>query len=185
MMTKYQYMSELTHLLKNVPEPIRKEWLYDYDMHFQLAAQNGQSEAEAALELGDPRTVAAELLLSYRVGQAETRNDFGGLSRAVFATVGMGLFNVIFVIGPYLGLAAVLLALWVSAGALAIAGIATVIESVWIGTFSYMQALSLGLICCSLSILSVLGLRVLTKLFFTATLKYLKFNTRIVRGKSQ
>lgn len=185
MTTRDQYMNELERLLKNVPEQVRKEWLIDYYIHFQQAVENGQSEEEAARELGDPRSIAGELLLSYRVDQVETNKSFRGLSRAVFATVSLGLFNIIFIIGPYLALAAVLLALWVSAAAMALTGIVTVIESVWTGSFTLAQALSIGLICCSLALLFVLGLKVLTKKFFEVTLKYLKFNTRIVRGNTK
>ncbi|WP_029192245.1 HAAS signaling domain-containing protein [Paenibacillus harenae] len=185
MRTRDGYMLELERLLQAIPEEQRREWLYDYYMHFEMAAQNGQSEEEAAKELGDPRQIANELLLSYRVVQAESSNSFGGLSRAVFATFGMGLFNLIFVIGPYIAVAAVILALWVSAAAFAIAGIGTIVESVWIGTFTLGQAFSLGLICCSLSILLGVGMNVLTKKFFAWTLQYLKFNTRVIRGKSK
>lgn len=185
MITRDSYMLELESLLKVIPEAQRKEWLYDYYIHFQQAVENGQTEADAARELGDPKVIANELLLSYRVTQAETNNSFGKLSRAVFATVSLGLFNIIFVIGPYLGLAAVLLALWVSAAALALAGIVTVAESLWSGTFTIAQAVSVGLICCSLAILLSVALKVLTKQFFAITLKYLKFNTRIVRGNTK
>lgn len=185
MMTRDQYMRELDRLLIKVPEPLRKEWMYDYYIHFEQAQKNGQSEHDAAMELGDPRMVANELLLGYHVEQAESRPSFGKLSRAVFATAGLGLFNIIFVMGPYIAIAAVLLSLWVAAGALAVAGIVAVVESVWNQTFSLTQALSLGLICCSLAILLGVGLRSLTKMFFTATLKYLKFNTRVIKGNQQ
>lgn len=181
-MTRDGYMRELERLLNKVPEPLRREWLFDYYNHFQQAHENGQSEQDAAIELGDPRMIANELLLNYHVEQAETKNSFGKLSRAVFSTVGLGLFNVIFVLGPYIGIAAVLFSLWATVGAMAIIGIVTVIDSVWSQSFTLAQALSLGLICVSLAILLGIGLKVLTKLFFTATLKYLKFNTRVIKG---
>ncbi|NIK78415.1 putative membrane protein [Paenibacillus castaneae] len=180
-----QYMNELEGLLMKVPEQVRKEWLYDYYIHFQQAHENGQTEEEAARELGDPRLIAGELLLGYRVDQAESNNSFSKLSRAVFATVSLGLFNIIFILGPYLALAAVLLALWAVAVAVGLAGVGIVIESLWNGTFNIAQALTLGLISCSITILLIIGLNALTKAFFKMTLKYLKFNTRIVRGNQK
>lgn len=185
MMTRDSYMRELDRLLSKVPEPIRKEWLYDYYIHFEQAHENGQTEQEAALELGDPRTIANELLLGYRVEQAESTPSFGKLSKAVFATVGLGLFNIIFILGPYIAIAAVLLSLWVCVLAMAIAAIAIVVESVTIGSFSLGQALSVGLVCIALALLLGIGLKVLTRSFFAVTLKYLKFNTRVMRGSSK
>ncbi|CAM3979441.1 DUF1700 domain-containing protein [Paenibacillus alkaliterrae] len=185
MRTRDSYMMELDHLLRVIPEPQRKEWLYDYYLHFEQAAQNGQSEEEAARELGDPRSIASELLLGYRVDQAETNNSFGKLSRAVFATVSLGLFNIIFILGPYLALAAILLALWATAVAIGVAGIGIVFESLWNGTFSMAQALAVGLISSSITILLIVGLKSLTTSFYKMTLKYLKFNTRILRGNSK
>ncbi|WP_052350587.1 HAAS signaling domain-containing protein [Paenibacillus gorillae] len=180
--TRESYMKELESLLQKVPEPLRKEWLYDYYIHFQQAYENGQTEQEAAAELGDPRLIANELLLSYRVAQAESKNSVGNLSRAVFATAGMGLFNLIFVLGPYIGVAGVLFSLWGTTAALALAGLAIVIDSQWNGTFSIGQAVSLGLICLSLSMLMGVGVLKLTRMFTAATLKYLQFNTRVIRG---
>lgn len=184
-MTKHSYMKELDRLLRNVSEEQRKEWLYDYYLHFEQAARNGQSEEEAALELGDPRQIAGELLLGYRVEQAESSKTYRGLSRAVFATVSLGLFNLIFIIGPYVALAAVLLSLWAVAASIAVAGLATIVDSFWVETFTKPQALSLALICWSLSILLAIGLKLLTSKFYSMTLKYLKFNTRVVRGNSK
>src|SRR5262245_61300681 len=137
------YMNELERLLASVPEPVRREWLYDYYSHFELAAENGQSEEAAARELGDPRTVAKELLLGYRVEQAETHGSFRTLSRAVFATVGLGLFNIIFILGPYVAIAAVLLALWASAAAFSVAAVAAVADSIWNETFTMPQVMSM------------------------------------------
>lgn len=182
MTTRDYYMRELESMLMDIPEAQRKEWLFDYYLHFQQAAENGQTEEEAARQLGDPRLIANELLLSYRVVEAETGRSFGKLSKAVFATVSLGLFNIIFVLGPYIALAAVLLSLWVVAAAFGIAGIGIVIESMWVGSFTKLQAGSVALVCLSITLLLFIGLKALTRLFFSATLKYLKFNTRLVRG---
>ncbi len=182
MMTRAQFMNELKRLLMKIPEPQRKEWLYDYEQHFIQASLNGQSEAEAAAELGEPRMIAAELMLGYRVAKAESGRQFSGLSRAVFATISLGMFNLIFVIGPYVAVAGVLFALWAVAAAIGLSAIAAIVESLWSGSFTIPQALSIALVLGSLSFLLGAALKSLTRLFFTATLKYLKWNTRLVKG---
>lgn len=184
-MTKQSYMNELERLLRAVPEAQRREWLYDYSLHFDQAVQHGQTEEEAARELGDPRLIAGELMLGYRVEQVETSSSYKGLSRAVFTTISLGFFNLIFVIGPYIALAGVLFALWAVTIAIAAVGFATIYDSVWVGSYTMQQAVSLALVSWGLAILLAVGLRLLTRKFFAMTLKYLKFNTRMIRGKSK
>ncbi|MGG1637179.1 DUF1700 domain-containing protein [Paenibacillus sp. FSL K6-3182] len=185
MTTRDRYMLELESMLKVIPEPQRKEWLYDYYLHFQQAVENGQTEEQAASELGDPRMIANEMLLGYRVNQAETNKGFGKLSKAVFATASLGLFNIIFVLGPYLALASVIVALWAAALGIGVGGIGIMAESLWNGTFTKPQALTIGLITSSITILLIIGLKALTTSFYKMTLKYLKFNTRIVKGNNK
>ncbi|MFF2480812.1 HAAS signaling domain-containing protein [Paenibacillus sp. NPDC058071] len=182
MSIREQYMLELEGLLKEVPAQLRQEWLYDYYNHFEQANKNGQTEAEAAMELGDPRTIAYELLLGFRVEQAERSKSFAKLSKAVFATMGIGFFNVIFVLVPYIALCALLLALWMTAVALAAGSIIVTIDSVNSGAFTLQQALSLGLIGLGLAMLLAVWLFKLTRKFFAVTLKYLKYNRKLMRG---
>jgi len=181
-MTRESYMRELEHLLAKVPEKTRREWLYDYYQHFQQAQENGQAEEEAAMELGDPKMIANELLFGYRIEQAETTNSFGKLSKSVFATAGLGLFNIVFVLGPYIAIAAVLVSLWAVAASLALAGVAVIVDCVWVQTFTMAQATSLALIFFALALLLGIALKALTKGYFNMTLKYLKFNTRMIKG---
>lgn len=182
-----RYMFELESMLKDIPEAQRKEWLYDYYIHFQQAYENGQSEEEAARELGDPRLIANELLQGYTMkgtsmdGTWGREGARGGGLKSIIVLIGVAFLNLL-VIGPYLGLAAVLLSLWVCAAALFIAGAVTVIESLGVSSFTIIQAASIGLICTSLTILASLGLKVLTVKFCSITLKYVQYNLRLVRG---
>lgn len=185
MTTRDRYMLELEGMLTIIPEQQRKEWLYDYYIHFQQAVENGQSEEDAALELGDPKLIANEILLGYRVDQAESTSSFGKLSKAVFATVSLGLFNIIFILGPYLALAAVILSLWAVAASIGLAGLVIIAESLVNETFSMPQALTVSIITTAIAILLFIGLKALTASFYKMTLKYLKFNTRMVKGNNK
>lgn len=183
-MIKEHYLKQLDDLLHEVPPEIRREWLYDYELHFQLAAEHGKSEEQAAAELGDPRVVAKELMLGYRVHQANARQNPVSVSKAVFAAVSLGFFNLIFVLGPYLALSAVLLALWVCAAALAIAGGAAIIEAIQpMGAFTMPQALSICSLLVGLSLLVMAGLHRLTRGFMAMTVKYLNWNSRMIKEK--
>lgn len=181
-MIRNQYLQQLWELLSPVPERIRREWMYDYEEHFRMAAEHGRSEAEAAHELGDPRLIAKELLLTYRVDQAETKSGSVTLvSRAVLAAVSLGFFNLIFVLGPYVALLGVLVALWASAFAVGVSSLAAIYEGMFGGGVTMTQGIFIAMVLLGAGMLLGAGTHWLTKAFMKLTLAYLKFNSRMIR----
>ncbi|MFB9325872.1 hypothetical protein ACFFSY_08020 [Paenibacillus aurantiacus] len=180
-----QYLQQLWDLLAPVPEGQRKEWMYDYEEHFRMAAAQGRSDAEAASELGDPRQIARELLLGYRVEEAARSGRISSVSRAVLTTVSMGFFNLIFVLGPYVGLLAVILALWVVVGALALSSLYAVYEGLFGEAFNRVQGAFIAMTLIGLSMLAGAGMKVVTRGFMRMTVNYLKFNSRIIGGRAK
>ncbi|MBB3112212.1 putative membrane protein [Paenibacillus phyllosphaerae] len=185
MRVREQYLNQLWQLLSPVPEPLRKEWMYDYEEHFRAAAEQGRSEEAAAAELGDPRIIARELLLGYRVEQAEKSGKVGSVSRAVFATVGMGFVNLVFVLGPYLALLGVVLALWAVVAALAIGAVVAVIEGLNGEAFNRVQGTFIAMTLIGLAMLSGAGMKSMTRGVMQMTIRYLKFNGRIIGGSKR
>ncbi|PZD95457.1 hypothetical protein DNH61_13055 [Paenibacillus sambharensis] len=181
-MNRQMYMQELNRLLAVVPEPQRAEWLYDYELHFEMAAENGVAEEQAAAELGDPRLIAKELMLGYRVNQAEDKRNVVSVSRAVFASVGLGFFNLVFVLGPFIAVLGVLIALWAVSGAFLLVAVACIWEGYRGEMFSTGQGFSLAAVSCGLGLLTGTGTLALSRGFMKMTLTYLRFNTRLVRG---
>lgn len=181
-MNREMYMRELDRLLAAVPEHIRAEWLYDYDMHFRMEAERGVPEEQTAYALGDPRIIAGELLLGYRVREAETRQNVVSVSRAVFATLGVGFFNLVFVLGPFFALLGVLICCWAVAAALFACGMVAVLEGFYGDIFNWQQSVSIASALFGLGILAGTASLWATRGFFRLTLKYLKFNTRLVKG---
>ena len=70
--------------------------------------ENGKTEEEIAFSLGDPRILAKQFSASYAVQRAESSTSVNNILRAVLAVVGLGFFNLVFVLGPFLGLVGVL-----------------------------------------------------------------------------
>ncbi|SEO40328.1 HAAS domain-containing protein [Paenibacillus sp. OV219] len=185
-MIRNQYLQQLWELLAPVPERIRREWMYDYEEHFRMAAEHGKSEVEAAHELGDPRLIAKELLLTYRVDQAETKSGSITLvSRAVLAAVSLGFFNLIFVLGPYVALLGVLVALWATAIGVGLSSLMALYEGVYGGGVTMTQGIFIAMVLLGLGMLIGAGTQWLTKAFLKMTLAYLKFNSRVIRVKKK
>ncbi|SFT20223.1 HAAS domain-containing protein [Paenibacillus sp. BC26] len=183
-MIREQYLGQLWELLSPVPEPLRREWMYDYEEHFRMAAEHGRSEVEAANELGDPRLIAKELMLNYRVDQASNKSGSITLvSRAVLAAVSLGFFNLVFVLGPYVALLGVLVAIWATAIAVGLSSVMAIYEGAYGGGITLLQGTFLSMVLIALGMLIGAGAHWLTRAFAKMTLSYLKFNSRVIRVK--
>ncbi|QHW31607.1 DUF1700 domain-containing protein [Paenibacillus rhizovicinus] len=181
-MIREQYLGHLWELLAPVPEKQRREWMYDYEEHFRVSAELGRSEEEAASELGDPRLIAKELLLNYRVEQADKKKGSITLvSRAVFAAVSLGFFNLVFVLGPFCAVLGVLVALWATSLAVAVSSLMVMYEGLFGEAVTSVQASFIALALIGLGMLLGAGTHWLTRAFAKLTLQYLKFNSKVIR----
>lgn len=61
-MNKQEFIETLRHYLVSLPVDERNELLRDYEAHFIYGQQYGKSEAEIARELGDPLTLARDIV---------------------------------------------------------------------------------------------------------------------------
>jgi uncharacterized membrane protein len=147
--------------------------------------------------LGDPTTLSKQIRASAKVKKAETSYSAGNIIRAVLATAGLGLFNIIFIAGPFFGLIGALIGLYAAAVSVFAAGILGIISGLvfWANPHFLDQcvsmgihpvaALLLGISCACFGILFVIACGYLTKWFYIGTLKYLKMNLKVITGDKE
>ena len=193
-MNRQEFINTLKPQLNQLAAADRDEIIYDYEEHFRIGLEEGKSEEEISTSLGDPRSLAKHFNVDYLVKRAEEDTSVSNTLKAVLATLGLGFFNLVFVLGPFLGLAGALFGLFVAAGAIIISGIAVFAATIAgpalpiaiDSTFALFVSpaatffISIGLIC--LGLLFLIGDIYLAKYFFTGTVKYLKYNVKIIRG---
>ncbi|CQR52992.1 HAAS signaling domain-containing protein [Paenibacillus riograndensis] len=183
-MTQEQFLTQLRELMNPIPEPLRSEWIFDYEEHFRQAVEEGLREEQITEELGDPRQLAKEMVLAYRVNQAESSNGrLAPVSRVVFAMVGLGLFNLVFVLAPYIMLLAVLLVCWTSAAASGLVALTAIYEGVIGDAFTPVQGVFVAVMLLGAGMLLGAFSRWLTMAVSRMTLRYLKFNSKVMRVK--
>lgn len=188
-MTKNEFLDQLDSLLAEIPLEDRNDILYDYDEHFRIGIENGKSEEEIATSLGDIRVIAKQFKTDYKIKHAEINPSAGNAFRAVLATAGMGFFNLVFVLGPFLALLGLMIALFASAAAIFISGIG-LFAGIFISplfpslvsmpvntTFSLFA--SIGLTC--FGALFFISDCYLARFFYKITMKYLKWNIEIIK----
>lgn len=188
MSTRHQYLQTLEQELRDVPEPLRREWLADYAEHFRIAYENGQPEADICRELGDPRVIARELLLNNRFERAKKDGSFVQLVRAILVGTSLGLFNLIFVLAPFLVMSVLVVVMWV----VDFAFFAGALYAAWLGAFGDanvgdgrqfhgITGFSASFILVGLAIIVlVVGQRV-TKGFVRGAARYLQANRKLLR----
>jgi uncharacterized membrane protein len=190
-MNKKEFINKLSSYLGGIPAEDKKDVIGDFEEHFKEGIADGRKEEDIAEALGDPRVLANQFKASILVYQAEKTTSPLNITRAVFATLGLGFFNLIFVLGPFVVTVCVLIALFACAVALAAAGITVFFGTIFGPLFpQYVSTLinpaaaifgSAGVTC--LGILFFIGDMYLGKLFYKLFLKYIKFNIRIITGR--
>jgi uncharacterized membrane protein len=196
-MGKNDFLTKLAALLSRVPEHDRKEMLYDYEEHFEIGLAKGKSEAEIIAELGDPHVIVRDLLADYRLGKLEKENPQAltlqryndiqktpSIGRAIGASIGLGFFNLIFIVGPVAGLFAAYVALC------AVSFVLTVLPLAIMGSYFFGYSYEtfavnffVSLTSFSLGGLMGIGMIYIGRFFRKTIFNYIKFNVRVVKGE--
>jgi len=190
-MNKKEFLGRLSELIKDIPEEEKKDILFDYEEHFRIGLEKGRKEEEIAASLGDPKVIAKQSRASCILKEAEKTTSASNIIRAIFAAVGLGFFNLVIVLGPAIGLIGILVALFASAFAITVSGVAllfgTLIGPVFAWNvyipFTAVVSIPLGIGLTALGLLSLIGVFYLTKFFYKLSIGYLKMNLQIITNR--
>lgn len=122
-MTKQQYLDALRQAMTGLPPETVAKTLAYYEQRFIDGLVAGQSEAEVYQGLDEPRKIAMTLRASAHLNAFEQKKTPFNLARALVSFVGLAIFNLFMVI-PALVYASLLGAIYVSAFAFYIGGVA-------------------------------------------------------------
>jgi uncharacterized membrane protein len=190
-MNKERFMAELRRSLRRMSEKEKEEILYDYEEHFRNGAAEGRTEEQISQALGNPRTLGT----SYTIDSLLEAPAEGGtvtvasVVRAVFASLGLTFFNAIFVLGPFLGLVAVMISLWAVVLSLAVSGVGVclaplgaLVAPAYITTGGLNPGLLVfaGIALAGLGVLAGIGMWQLSRLFVKMIAAWVRLNARLV-----
>jgi uncharacterized membrane protein len=203
-MSKTDYFKELTYRLRGLPERERQNILSVYEELFQKAIENGKREEDIADSLGYPRipqwegpreTPGTPPAPNFRSEPAPEHRPYAmpyaspypskseSGFKAIIASIALGFFNLVFILGPFIGICGIILSLYATSVALLITPILSIIgnglsnsPSDWLLLgFSMMAMFGLGILLSAFTVW-------FSKLFFKLTGKYVRFNIKIIRG---
>lgn len=181
-MTKNQFLAELERHLNKLPKQELEDILRDYEEYFQNALSDGKTEQEIAKSLGSPKQLAKELLATHYIEEVEKSDSALNIARAIWAAVGLGFLNIIFILGPFIGIVATVASLWFSAFIFIITPLFVLIKAIFFTESFVWLDLFIAITLSGIGILFIIGLYYATALLKKWTIQYLKFNVAIVKG---
>ena len=190
-MQKDEYIRNLRKALSRLPESEREDIIADYEEHFSVGVSEGRDEADIAGALGDPRSLGREHAALFLVREAEIDPSARGLGRAVAATVGLGLFNLLVVLLPFLLLVLILILILVIGFSLACSGPLLTGYSV-LSLLGIMPSglsapplagvfFGIGLTSAGLFLMVITGW--LMRIFYRLGIRYLRWHISVITGK--
>jgi len=192
-MNKKEFLVNLSKHLRGIPGEDKKDIISDFEEHFDMGKREGRTEEDLAKSLGDPKILANQLRANIMVAQAEKETTAINITRAVFASLGLGFFNLIFILGPFIGILGIIAGLFAAAIGISAGGITGLLGTIFSPLFpEYFNLIvnpaagifaSIGVTC--FGVLFFIGDIYLTRGFFRLFIRYIKFNARIVTGRER
>ncbi|HLR40509.1 MAG TPA: DUF1700 domain-containing protein [Virgibacillus sp.] len=181
-MNKEQFLRSLDKSLKGLSSDERRDIMHDFEEHFAFGIEEGKTEKEIATSLGSPDKIAKELLAAYHLEKVETTATTGNMIRAVWAVIGLGFFNLVIVLGPFIALAGVVFGGWATAIAFVFSPILVLVNLlIYPETFAFFD-LFFSMVLSSIGLFIALGMFFVTRWLANGFVRYLQFNMKLVKG---
>ncbi|GAA0292802.1 putative membrane protein [Gracilibacillus halotolerans] len=181
-MNKENFLKSLNNSLQRLPSSEREDILQDFREHFDIGINEGKSEEEISKALGSPQQIAREMVVTYRLEQVEETTSTGNVLRAVWAVIGLGFFNLIIVLAPFLALAGFVFSGWLAGVSFVAAPILFLVNIIiYPEVFAFFE-LFFSLFLSGVGIFLIIGMYYATRWLMKGFVKYLNFNVKMVKG---
>ncbi|MFB0636362.1 hypothetical protein ACEPP6_13900 [Bacillus rugosus] len=181
-MNQELFLQELSKALKPLSEEERNEVLFDFKEHITEGMKEGRPEADIIREFGSPKQIAKELLQDVMETAPAEQRPKKNLFHMACSAIAISFLNLIFVLGPAIGLLGVFVGLCGAALALSVSPIIFVGMVLFQTNPHMVLEFFLSLVFGSLGLLSCIGLWYLGKRLYSMILLYIKYNLKLVTG---
>lgn len=191
-MNKNQFLDVLKYYLKDFNKADMEDILYDYEEHFRVGKEKGKSEYEIVEELGSPRDIANQYREASGMGKIDDNRHQKPIGTSIIIFIGLFLFNLIFVLGAYIGIAGGIIGICAAAFAITFSGAAIMFASIFGGLLgnyfttpditARIGIFFIGIGTVALGLLACIGMFYVVKFFAKITVKYVKWNIKTIRG---
>jgi uncharacterized membrane protein len=208
-MNKEEFFKTLDAAFTGFTWSEKKEIMYDYEKHFKIGLENGKTEEELIAELGDPEDIAnrykldsgnKKIILNEPVNKQytndykpykEDKSTIENVSISIIAVISLLIFNLIFILGPFIGLVGGIIGLFAGAISALAAGLGLTLGTIFAPFMPYFISLPenipatasilFGIGTTAFGALFLIGDCYIAKYFFIGTKKYINWNLSIIR----
>jgi len=189
-----EFIRVLKDRLKGTLDPVELDDIVsDYAEHFRMGKESGRTDEELWQSLGSPDDIAREIRAMHLVKRAESNRSCKNIIHAVLSTLGLGLFNLVVVLAPFLLLVLMLFVVFIIGVMTTFAGITGIIWSllqlaglsafsVW---YSPLAGVFISIGMTTTGLLMVIGDYYLARFFYRIGIQYLKWNIRVITGTEE
>ncbi len=192
---KKEFINVLRKGLSGLDKNERKDILLDYEIHFAEGIKQGKSEELICDDLGSPKEIGKLYKANIFIDEAGKNVSPNNIIKAIMASIGLGIANLVLVLGPFLGLLGVVIAILATSIAMVTSGVVIFVDVfimpidfidlyvpwylLYNPTISIFLAISLVMLGVSIFVLGILLCRVI----YSLTVRYLEFNLKMIKGK--
>ena len=192
-MNRKQYLDSLEKNLKSLKREETDDILRDFTEYFEIGIERGRTEQELMDSLGSPKILARQIRFESYVKMAEKNASAAHIGKAVFTSIGLSFFNLIFIMPLFLIVLGAVSALFILAAAISAAGVTGAIGSLFMPLIS--QYVSFNTIIHpavmafaflgtgAFGVIFFIGDIFFSRFLFGLTARYLRFNLEIIRGR--
>ncbi|AEP00309.1 DUF1700 domain-containing protein [Weizmannia coagulans] len=181
-MNKKQFLSKLESSLKSLPANERQDILQDFEEHFTIGLQEGKTEEQISTSLGSPHQIAKDMVAAYHLERVETKATFGNILRAVWATIGLGFFNLAIVLGPFIALAGIIFSGWITGIVFLASPFLFLINILLYPETFTLFYLFVSIATCGIGFFVVIGMYFATRTLMQGFIRYLRWNVNLIKG---
>jgi uncharacterized membrane protein len=181
-MNKEQFLHYLEKNLIRLPQEEREDIIRDFEEHFHMGTEEGKSEEQISETLGSPKQIAKEMVATTQLEKVESAATAGNIFRAMWAVIGLSFFNLVIVLGPFIGLFGFLFGGWITGLSFIVSPLLVLVNTViYPGVFQWFE-LFLSIALAGIGILIAVGMLYLTRGLTKLFVRYLKYNANLVKG---
>lgn len=181
-MNKEQFLNELERYLQKLSQSERQDILLDFEEHFAIGVEKGETEEHIAASLGAPRQIAKEVLSNYNLEEAQPMKRQSDGFRTVLIAVLLVIFNFVIMLGPFMGVVGIIFSGWVTGLVFVVSPFLYLFKALFIPGDVYLFEFFLSIGLTGLGILIGIAMYYITRFAVELTIRYVKFNIRIAKG---
>ncbi len=193
-MNKEIFLNQLKIELSDLPQEEVLDIIRDQEELIRDAVMAGRSEEDVVISMGSPNQLAKSLKAESRIDrvaqQSSLPKQFKSLFGAIAAILILAPFNLIFILGPFLFVVAMVLTGWALAISVNLAAVfimilfLTILIFLPVGLLTHLTTFFAFLGGIGLAALSLFAMYFLTKFFVKTVVGYLKWNLNFVKSQA-